>query len=189
MEELFDSGIGLAYPSGYHFLFENGDETVLSKVKQNRVICPSHDICVIWTIYQKNVSILLIDTFAEEKYANGVFVGENSESLLCKLEDGVVFNTGLSMIMFHGDPLLRRVNEIIDRVVQAGLYNYWMSATMNVRKLYSRKIALIHPLDGYYSFNLYHMQPAFYLAFMGWCLSVLCFMVELLYCRLLRKRM
>ena len=93
------------------------------------------------------------------------------------------------MIMFHGDPLLRRVNEIIDRVVQAGLYNYWMSATMNVRKLYSRKIALIHPLDGYYSFNLYHMQPAFYLAFMGWCLSVLCFMVELLYCRLLRKRM
>jgi hypothetical protein len=147
MDELFDSGIRLAYPSGIHFLFENGDETLLSKVNENRVICPSYWICVNWARYRKNVSILINDVVAEEHYANGVFVGENSESLLCRLEDGVVFITWLSMVMFHGDPLLRRVNEIIDRVVQAGIYNYWMSVTMNARKLYSRKIALVHPLD------------------------------------------
>jgi len=83
---------------------------------------------------------------------------------------------------------MRRVNGIIDRVVEAGIYNYWISMSMEVIKLKSQKIALVHPLDGYYSFNLYHMQPAFYLLLMGWCLSFLCFMVELLHNCVFSKR-
>ena len=93
------------------------------------------------------------------------------------------------MLMCHGDPLLRRVNEVIDGMVEAGLYNYWISLNMNMKKVLSRKIAKVHPLDGYYSFSLYHMQPAFYLLLMGWCLSAICFLVELLYNRVLSKRM
>jgi hypothetical protein len=189
MDELFASGIGLAYPTEYNYIVENGDETEVSKVKRNRVICPTYDICVEWAKYHKNVSVLLFDKLAEELYAWGEFVGENSESLLCRLEDGVIFNNELTMVMFYGDPLLRRVNEIIDRLVETGLYNKGISMTMDLIKLKSRKITIVHPLDGYYSFNLYHMQPAFYLLMMGWCLSSLCFMVELLYIRLLSKRM
>jgi hypothetical protein len=188
IDELFESGIALAYPPEYNFIFDNGDETELSKVKRNRAFCPSFTICETWAKYQKNVSIALFDKFAEDKYARGFFIGENSEPLLCKLEDGLIFRTGLSMIMFHGDPLLRRVNEIIGRVVEAGIYNYWISLSVNMDKLISRKIAIVHPLDGYYSFNLYHMQPAFYLLLMGWCLSVLFFLVELFYKFVLSKR-
>jgi hypothetical protein len=121
-------------------------------------------------------------------YARGDYFGENSEPLVCRLEDGVVYSYGLTMIMFQGDPLLRRVNEIIDRVVEAGLYNYWISRRMEICKLISRRIGIVYPLDSYYSFNLYHMQPAFYLLLMGLCLSVLCFCFELLYIRVLRKK-
>jgi hypothetical protein len=135
------------------------------------------------------VSILLGDINAEYSYTNGKYLGQNFEPLLCGLEDGVAFTTDLSMLMFHGDPLLRRVNEIIDRVIEAGIYNYWFSLQMNMEKIGSRKITITHPLDGYYNFNLYHMQPAFYLLLMGWCVSALCIMVELLYNRVLRKRM
>jgi hypothetical protein len=160
-----------------------------SKVKQNHLICPSKEICDNWVKYQKNVSVLLVDKVVEENYASGVYVGENSEPLLCRLEDGIFFTTGLTMIMFHGDPLMRRVNEIIDRVVETGLYKYWISMSMDKIKLNSRKIGIVRPLDGYYSFNLYHTQPAFYLLLMGWCISALCFMVELLHNFLLSKRM
>jgi len=187
MDELLASGIKLAYPPEYNFIFEN-DEKHKSRIQRNRVNCPSIQVCENWAKYQKNVSILLGDKVAEDNYDWGVYVGENSEPLLCKLEDGVFFNAGLTMIMFHGDPLMRRVNEIIDRVVEAGLYKYWISLTTNLRKLLSRKIAIVHPLDRYYSFNLYHMQPAFYLLLMGWCLSALCFLVELLYNRVYSKR-
>jgi hypothetical protein len=80
------------------------------------------------------------------------------------------------MIMFHGGPLLKSVNEFIDPVFKAGLYNYCFSLSMYLSNLYSRKIASINPLDGYYSFNLYHMQPAFYLLLMTGVLvgSLLC---------------
>jgi hypothetical protein len=188
MDELFGSGIKLAYNQENNFIFESGDETGLSKVQQNRVECPSFDVCVDWAKYQTNVSVLLLDKVAEDEYAKGDFVGENSEPLLCRLEDGIVYSFGQSMIMFHGDPLLRRVNEIIDRVVAAGLYNYWISLKIHMRKLHSGKIAIFHPLDGYYSFNLYHLQAAFYLLLMGWCLSVICFMVEVSYSRIFGKR-
>jgi hypothetical protein len=134
------------------------------------------------------VSILLPDKIVEEFYASGGLVGENSEPFLCRLEDGVFDSYGNSMIMFHGDPLMTRVNEIINRVVEAGLHTFWNSRRLNLMKIYSRKIAIVYPLDEYYSFNLYHMQPAFYLIFIGWCLSAFCFMVEVLYNRLLSKR-
>jgi hypothetical protein len=65
-----------------------------------------------WAIYQKNISILLVDIVAEEHYAAGAFVGENSEPLLCRLEDEAILNTGLTMLMFQGDPLMKRVNEV-----------------------------------------------------------------------------
>jgi hypothetical protein len=188
MDDLFASGIKLAYPPEYNFIFVNGDEREASQVQRNRVNCPSYEICLNWAKYRKNVSILMLDNVAEDNYASCSFLGEDSEPLLCRLEDGVVFKTGMSMIMFHGDPLMRRVTEIIDRVVEAGIYNYWVSWRPFFLKLRCRKIAHVHPLDGYYSFNLYHIQPAFYILLMGWCISSLCFIVELLYNQMLSNR-
>jgi hypothetical protein len=124
----------------------------------------------------------------EVSYAIGDILGEDSKPLLCKLEDGVIYNDGLRMVMLHGDPLMRRFTEIIDHVVEAGLCNYWISQSLHWHKLYSHKISVVNPLDGYYRFNFYHMQPAFYLLLMGWSLSALSFMVEVFYNRVLSKR-
>jgi hypothetical protein len=186
-DEMFASGIKLAFQREHYYFFYYGDEMEASNVYKNFEICPSLEVCISWAKYHRNVSFLMPDHFAEHYYANGFIVGENSEKLVCKLEDGVLFQSSYTMLLSHGDPLTRRVNEIIDRVVQAGIYSFWISLYMNQNKLYSKKIALVHPLDGYYSFKLYHLQPAFYLLLMGWCLSVLCFMVELLYNRVLGK--
>ena len=188
MDELFDSGIKPAFPPFGNSFFQSVDETQFLKINKYLVNCPSEEVCVTWAKYHKNASVFLYDKEFEERYASGDFVGENSEPLLCKLEDGVFISFGQGMVMFHGDPLLRRVNEIIDRVVEAGLHKFWDSMQLNLYKIYSRKIAVVLPLSGYYSFNLYHMQPAFYLLLMGWCLSVFCFIFEILYIRLLSNR-
>ena len=187
-EELYESGIKLYYLPYINYVFENGDETDASKVQRNRAISPSYEVCLKWTRYHKNASNLFADLDAEIHYAEGNNLWENSEPLVCSLEDGVLFNSGLSMVMLQGDPLMRRVTEIVDHVVEAGLFNFWISKAMHEYKAKARKISLGHPLDGYHSFNLYHMQPAFYFIFMGWFLSALCFMVELLYNRSSSKR-
>ena len=118
-----------------------------------------YQVRVNWAVhvYQKNVSILLVDIIAECHYVLDCFVGENSESLLCRLEDGLIFTTGLSIVMFHGDSLLTRDTEIIDLGVEAFLYNHCISLSLNKCKLSFRKIAIVHPLDRYYSFNVYRM--------------------------------
>ena len=187
MDELFASSMKLSYQPENNFIFATGEETDVSNVQKNLANCLRFWDCYQWAIYDKNVSIMVDDHEIELSYAFGDILGENSEPLLCKLEDGLVYTNGLRMVMFHGDPLLRRVTEIIDRVVEAGLCNFWISQPLHGIKLISRKISLDHPFDGYYSFNLYHMQSAFYLLLMGWCLSAVCFMFELLYNRVLRK--
>jgi hypothetical protein len=187
MDELYASGTKLVCEKIFSFILEIGDETEVSKVHRNLVYCPSYWDCSKWAIYQQNVSILLPDIQAEFYYAVGISVGENSKPLLCGLEDGIVFPVSYTMIMFHGDPLIRRVNEIIDRVVEAGLYNHWFSLETNLHKILNQKITVFQPLDGYYSFNLFHLRTAFYLLLMGWCLSSFCFMVEVLYNRVISK--
>jgi hypothetical protein len=172
MDELLDSSVKLFYLPYYISLFEIGEETEVSKVHGNLANCPSLDVCFSWALYQKNVSVLLSDIAAELFYASSLFVGETSEPLMCRLEDGVVFPNSHTMLMFHGDPLMRRVNEIIDRVVEAGLYNHWISMQFNIFKIGAKKIAIHQVFDEYYSFIIYHLQPAFYFLLMGWCLTL-----------------
>jgi hypothetical protein len=188
IDELYESGINLYYLPEFNFIFESGKDSEVSKVQKNLANCPTYWDCIDWAKDHKNVSILFSDLLMELYYAEGELLGENCEPLLCGLEDGVVYNEGLRMLMLQGDPLMRHVTEIIGRVVEAGLYNYWISQYLHLAKVDRGEISLVHPLDGYDSFNLYHTQPAFYLVLMGWCLSVLCFMVEFLYNSGLSKR-
>jgi hypothetical protein len=149
MDELFDSGIKLGYPPEYKYIFDLGDETVTSKVQRNLVNRTSYWVCVEWAVYQKNVSFVMTDIEAEVVFASGYFVGENSEPLVRRLEDGFVYSFAQTIIMFHGDPLLKRFAEIIDRVVETGIQNHWISVIMNKKRLLIRKIAIFIPLDGY----------------------------------------
>jgi hypothetical protein len=188
MGELFGSGLKLAYHPIQSTLFEKRTETGVSNVSRMKANCPSFKVCVDWAKYYKNVSVFLSDYDFQIKSGNGDYVGGNREPLLCGIDDGVFLNIKSVMIMFYGEPLLKRINEIFGRVVEAGLYKFWLSALLNEYKIAVPKIAIINPLDEYYSFKLYHMQPAFYLLLMGLCLSVFCFVIELLCYRLLNKR-
>jgi hypothetical protein len=187
INEVSAAGISFIYSREFNFLFDY-DKTLVSKVETMRQKDVEITDIMEWIIQHKNISLFLDDFSIETFYAGGEFVGENGEPLMCKLKDGLVYNNPLSMVMFHGDPLLRRVSEIVDRVIEAGLYNHWIALKMDSYKVHGRKIALVNLLDGYYSFNIHHMQPAFYFLLMGWCLSSICFMVELLYNRFLSKR-
>jgi hypothetical protein len=179
MDELFGSGMKLAYSPAHSFLFENGNETKESNVRRMKANCPSFDDCVNWALYNKNVSVFLADLDFQIQSDYGDYAGVNGETLICMVDDGVYLDVQSVMIMFYGEPLLKRINEMFGRVVEAGLYNFWLYKLVIQHKIKYKKIAIFNPLDEYYSFNLYHMQPAFYLLLMGLCLSGFCFVIEL----------
>jgi hypothetical protein len=189
MDELFASDMKLAYNPLHSFVFENGNETEVSNVRRMKANCPSFDVCVNWAQQYKNVSVLLSDNDFQIQSENGDYVGWKGEPLLCRIDDGVFLNVQSVMIMIYGEPLLKRINEIFSRVLEAGLYKFWVSRLVNLDKIAVQKIAIVNSFDDYCSFNLYHMQPAFYLLLIGLCLSVFCFVIELYCYRLLNKRM
>jgi hypothetical protein len=188
MDELYVSRMKFGYHPAHRFFFEIGNGTEESNVRRMKADCPSFDVCMSWAKYDKNVSVYLSDSEFQFQTDNGDLVGGNGEPLLCRIDDGVFFSIQAVMIMFYGDPLLKRINEIFGRVLEAGLYKFWLSWLMNLYNIKHQKIAIVNPLDEYWSFSLYHMQPAFYLLLIGLCLSVFCFVFELLCYRLLNKR-
>jgi hypothetical protein len=188
MDELFGSGMKLAYHPFLSSVFENGNETDVSNVRRMKANCPSFEDCVNWAQYYKNVSVFLSDYTFKIHSDNGFYVGGNGEPLLCRLDDGVFIDSQSVMIMIYGEPLLKRFNDIFGRVVEAGLYSFWLSQLVNLHKIAFQNIAIINRLGEYYSFNLYHMQPAFYLLLIGLSLSVFCFVIEMFCYRLLNKR-
>ena len=147
MDELFASSIKVASIPHHSYILETGDEAEVRKIHRVLVNFPWFSLCLRWAMYHKNVSILLADIQAEFLYATGQFIGENSKPLMCRLKDGFVFPFSRTMLMFHGDPLMKRFNEIIDRVVEAGPYNHWISLMWNKYAISSRMIAIAQPLD------------------------------------------
>jgi len=83
---------------------------------------------------------------AEENYASGFDVGENS-ILIVQFGRLSIFNTAQTILMFHGDPLFRlgRNYWSCDEIC---LWNYCISITMNASKFFSQKLTIVHLLDG-----------------------------------------
>ena len=80
--------------------------------------------------------------FAEGNYTNcdfGYYFGETSESLVCRLEERVSFNTGLTMAIFRGDTLMKWDPEIIKVVVERIQYNYWISLCIHMKEITFRE--------------------------------------------------
>jgi hypothetical protein len=84
-----------------------------------------------------------------------------------------------AMLVRVGDPLLERIDEIIQRVVEAGMFMQWKKLHLDKIKIESGTIHSYSLLDDYYSFTLEHMQPAFYMLLMGFCISTVIFLLEL----------
>ena len=59
--------------------------------------------------------------------------------MVCRLEERVIFNTGLTMAIFRGVTLMRRDIEIIEVVVGRIQYNYWISLCIHMKNITFRE--------------------------------------------------
>ena len=89
MDELLASGIKLAYLSRYNSIFENYDETEISKIRRYRVIYPSDSKSFKLAVNHKNISLFipyLNDEILNDKAYN---LSKSSVPFLCRLENGI----------------------------------------------------------------------------------------------------
>jgi hypothetical protein len=120
MDEMFTSGIMLAYPTEYNFIFGN------LMIEDNKITKNFSELPFVILLFRlsKNISILLADNFAEKYSVLGEFFVEISNPYLCRLENGLFSQNGHTILMLHRETLISLVTEFIDRVIKASLYKY-----------------------------------------------------------------
>jgi hypothetical protein len=188
IDQMLASKINYGYIPLLDEMYNETDDVNSRIILRNRVPCLNSSVCLKWAHDYKNISIILDEANIEEKYATSSLMDENSKPLICSLDDGIIMTVNIVMMMHVGDPLLERIDEIIQRVVQAGLFMQWKKLHFNMLKIRAGTLHSYSLLDDYYSFTMEHMQPAFYLLSMGFCISTLILLLELAHHRVVGFR-
>jgi hypothetical protein len=93
------------------------------------------------------------------------------------------------MALHKGSPFLDRVNNIIDGLIESGIPVYLGKSSPQAKELfkansnYSKNVA-----DEYYVLTMYNMQSSFHLSLFGHSLSLISFLMEMLYFKMHVKR-
>jgi hypothetical protein len=179
IDQMLASKIKYGYFDVFDDIYNETDDVESHVILENRVLCTDLLACLNWARDYKNISIILDELSVEERYSNSMLLDENSMPLICPLDDGLVMITNTAMVMRVGDPLLGRIDEIIKRFVEAGLFMQWKKVFFEKLKIESGRIHSYSLLEDYNIFTLEHVQPAFIMLLMGLCISTVILLVEL----------
>jgi hypothetical protein len=113
-------------------------------------------------------------------HCKGTWTDENNRPLACDLEDGGVETSGLVFLVSLGSPILELINDVIGHIIEGGINTQLRNRDLYKAKLDS-KFNSPTSAETYYAINVGHMQTAFYLLFLGYVLSVVSFVSEIIW--------
>jgi hypothetical protein len=123
-----------------------------------------------------------------------VFLGYHREELIKKENRHEVhpfrqdsFQLHAVLMLQKGSPFLLQVNEIIARIVEAGLVDYWKEAIIEERRLKAGILALESLKDSFVKLNVLHLQGAFIFLFIGFAFSFIGFLAEIFFGKMSRN--
>jgi hypothetical protein len=175
VEELLASNLVLTFDDGYLHLFDDVEESE-QQILSRWVSCPGFEACSRRTAVVGDAATIL--DFQEFDRYSQKFVDENGNSLLCRLP-GKISGYLITMFMQKGNPLFRHVNDVILRIMEAGLVNLWWSQMVERLKSSTYQESE-DTLITYFVFSMSHLYVAFTFLVLGYGLSVLVFILELL---------
>jgi hypothetical protein len=176
--EMLNAGMKFGFPRSYKIFFNDSSDTVGSAILRKMVLCPDEGICMKWASQYRNISTLRSEFSAEYSNSIGTSTDENGRPLLCDLEDGVVVYFEAVLAVLKGNPLLEHINNVIDRIVEGGIFLQWKKLFFNFAKVATKRMSSHTLADTYLAISIIHMQPAFYLVLLGYAISFLSFVIE-----------
>ncbi|PSN56157.1 Ionotropic receptor 227 [Blattella germanica] len=93
------------------------------------------------------------------------------------------YDLGENSFVFYtqkGFPLFSRLNSMVGRIFQAGLYNYWIDNVIEIKRI-EAGIVKLEVLDEFVKLSLEHLQGACMFYFIGILSSTILFLCELGY--------
>jgi hypothetical protein len=171
-DEILSSGIKF----GYHPVTELTNTELSGLRYRNRQKCSDMNFCISRMAHERDFAVLIVRLFAD--YMTSVeYVDTDGKPLFCHLDE--TFSTlFLAMYLQEGSPLLDRFNQIIMRVLSAGLIDMWWRDLVYVDRLAAAQDVTADAGD-YSVMLLTHFQSAFIMLILGFVCSILVFLAEL----------
>jgi hypothetical protein len=176
VEELLASNLIFTFDNGYKDLFLGTYERA-KLILYRHVVCPNFEAFArITATIGDAATILYFERFGTFKHK---FVDDDGDSLLCGLPDKIS-GYKITMFMQKGNPLFRPVNDVVLRLVEAGLMDFWWSMVVYLQKFSTEKEGAVAPIT-LFVFSLFHLYVAFTFLALGCCISGFVFILEIVY--------
>jgi hypothetical protein len=182
-DELLASGVDFGYGGGFGSLFfEDYSEFIPKETSSRSTLCLGHEECLLRILKGSNFATLQVEFLA--KHFTTVYLPRNKH-LLCSLND---FYRIVYVVMYlpKGSHILTPLNRVARLTVEAGLVTKWISDLEEIWKIKSASVLNVDTLtkdssaDGYFVFNISHLQIAFGSLAIGLVLSFVVLFAEML---------
>jgi hypothetical protein len=134
----------------------------------------------------KGMSAFLFSKYLVDYNIAVKYMDANGKPRICKTEDDFAANP-ITMFVPKGFPFKARYDQVLLFLMQAGLLNLWWE---NIKYTATLETAgdISPPSGEYIALTMEHLQSAFYFLFLGYAISVLSFLLEILCLRHKRRR-
>jgi hypothetical protein len=182
-DEMKDSGILFAKHSSIDTLSTllNYDY-YLQQVHSPVETCPVFEQCMLRLIQKRDIITIAVQSYADyiDPPAGINIKGKNS---LCSIQETIA-SVGLAMYLAKGNPLLDKFNVYIQRCLEGGLGEKYISELTWKESLSKRSKSPGQDFDNedgntYFKFTTFHLKIAIYLLSFGYVLSSAVFLCEL----------
>ena len=178
IEELLDTQIVFAFSSPLDVFFTD----MLERLKP-RIRCePTNCLEYVATVYNATTFIgrVLLDYHRE-----ALMKKEHRHQVHPFGQDS--FQLHVVLILQKGSPFLLLFNDVITKIVEAGLVDHWKEDIIEERRLKAGILALESLKDSYVELNVLHLQGAFIFLFIGFAFSFIGFLAELFVGKMFRN--
>ncbi|PNF42172.1 hypothetical protein B7P43_G08335 [Cryptotermes secundus] len=183
VDDLIASGIQYGYSEDFYDIVSIDDRGL----RINRRQCIDIYGCLENTIKYGNFAT--ISSAFHTAYYRANLSYHDRHLPVCKMKEDI---SGLDAVMYltKGHHLLRRINEVIRKMVESGMMVKWSNDFLYTSRIHSRSVQADdykkeEEWDSeYFVFTLFHLQTAFYILLIGYVLSTSTVFLELIYFKL-----
>lgn len=184
VEEMLEQGykFGIVPPSVLFIKHDINSNLNLS----NLVSCDNVKSCLDRTAFRRDFVVGVPRMYMV--YSSRTYISSTGENLVYWTKEDIV-SYPIEMIMVKGYPLQGRINQIIHRIVEAGLLSKWAEDLLSK----NTKISSKHPktIEGSKNdviLTLNHLEGAFILLLIGLSVAGIIFICELMYFKYLNSK-
>ncbi|PNF33537.1 hypothetical protein B7P43_G17413 [Cryptotermes secundus] len=180
VDEIFSSGMDYGFIPQFDIFFNINGTTLDKTILHDRKDCTRVWSCLRRLAYDRDFAVL----FSEVSYETDVkyrFLHKlSSTPLVCRLPE-TFLSFYYSLYTPKGHHLLERMNAVLSRIFQAGLYSELQELDAHVLKVAVQVGGREGPDDEYRPFSLKHMRVAFFILLAGHAVNLLVLLLETLF--------